>query len=164
MRYSVPELLHSEQGCLFESQLISEVRKHQKLRRGQPHIIFSVMAWWNISTEHSSTCWPHHPWVWEQHICKVCTTYYARVNSTTGYTPFYLIFGRQPRLPVDMMYGSTLTDSQSPGEYAVRLKKQLTSTYETVQQTCKTQHERQNELYDWKIMEFHMKQVTGFGC
>ena len=49
------------------------------------------------------------------------------------------------------MYGSTLTDSQSPGEYAVNLKKQLTSTYETVQQACKTQHERQKELYDQKI-------------
>ena len=61
------------------------------------------------------------------------------------------MFGRQARLPVDVMYGSTLTDSQSPSEYAVSLKEQLTSAYETARQTCKTQHERQKELYDWKI-------------
>ena len=56
------------------------------------------------------------------------------------------VFGRQAHLPVNVMYGSTLTDTQSPSEYAVSLKKQLTSAYETVRQTCKTQHERQKEL------------------
>ena len=61
------------------------------------------------------------------------------------------MLGRQAHLPVDVMHGSTPTDSQSPSEYAVSLKKQLTSAYETVQHTCKTLNERQKELYDQEI-------------
>ena len=34
-----------------------------------------------------------HPWDWEQHIRKTCVAYNTSVNSTTGYTPFYLMFG-----------------------------------------------------------------------
>ena len=61
------------------------------------------------------------------------------------------MFGRQVRLPVDIMYGSAPTDSQSPSAYAVALQKQLVSAYDSVRQTFKVQHERQKEQYDKKI-------------
>ena len=42
------------------------------------------------------------------------------------------MFGRQARLPVDLMYGSSPTDTQSHNTYAVALQRQLTSAYDTV--------------------------------
>ena len=156
MRFSVPEQLHSDQGRQFESQLISEVCKalHIKKTRTTPYhpqcdglVERFNRTLLNMLATHCTD----HPWDWEQHIRKVCMAYNTSVNATTGYTPFYLMFGRQARLPVDVMYGNTPTDSQSPSEYAVNLKKQLTAAYETVRNTCKSQHERQKELYDRKI-------------
>jgi len=35
--------------------------------------------------------------------------------------------------------------------YAMALQKQLTAAFDTVRQTCKTQHERQKEQYDKKV-------------
>ena len=156
MRYSVPEQLHSDQGRQFESQLISEVCKalHIKKTRTTPYhpqCDGMVERFNRTLLNMLATHCKDHPWDWEQHIRKVCMAYNTSVHSTTNYTPFYLMFGRQARLPVDVMFGSPPTDSKSPSEYAVSLKKQLTSAYETVRRTCKTQHDRQKELYDKKI-------------
>ena len=44
-----------------------------------------------------------HPFDWEDQIRKVCMAYNTSVHATTGYTPFYLMFGREARLPADYM-------------------------------------------------------------
>ena len=111
MHFSVPEQLHSDQGWQFESHLISEVCKllHIKKARTTPY-----HPQCNGQVEHFNrtllnmlaTHCKDHPWDWEQHIRKV---YNTSVNSTTGYTPFYLMFGWQACLPIDLMYGAPPT-------------------------------------------------------
>ena len=53
-----------------------------------------------------STTVGNHPSSWEQNIRKVCLAYNSSVHSSTGYSPFFLMFGRQVKLPVDLMYGT----------------------------------------------------------
>ena len=38
---------------------------------------------------------------WENCIRAVCMAYNSSTQTTTGFSPFYLMFGRQPRLPID---------------------------------------------------------------
>ena len=43
--------------------------------------------------------------------------YNTSVHPTTGFTPFYLMFGRQAKLPVELMYGTPETKTMPPSQY-----------------------------------------------
>ena len=63
-----------------------------------------------------------NPFEWESHLRKVCLLYNTSVHATTGHTPFFLMFGRQAQLPVDLVFKTDKTLSMSSSEYALELQ------------------------------------------
>ena len=57
--------------------------------------------------------------------------YNTSVHSTITFTPFYLMFGRQAALPVDLMYRNA-PESEDPAMYAAQLEYALVEAYERV--------------------------------
>ena len=90
---------------------------------------------------------------WENQIRKVCMAYNTSVHSSTGFTPFFLMFGRQAKLPIDLMYGppSDTTDPTPVSDYAVHLKKSLEDAYSLAREKLGTSHERRKEYYDRRV-------------
>ena len=47
---------------------------------------------------------------WSKHLPELLLAYNATHSAVTGYSPYYLLFGRRPRIPVDYLF-PTLCDS-----------------------------------------------------
>jgi len=92
-----------------------------------------------------------NPWNWEEQIRKVCFAYNSSVHCSTGFTPFYLMYGRQAILPIDLQYSTVeVNQHQSTNEYATKLHQRLTAAFELARTTAGISHERQKLYYDQK--------------
>ena len=79
---------------------------------------------------------------WKRFVPQLVHAYNCTRHHTTGLSPYFLMYGRKPRLAADV-----LLDLQFPGsgthcqtEYAKDLKKRLETTYQVAQEAIKKQH------------------------
>ena len=91
-----------------------------------------------------------HPREWEGHLSKLCVAYNTSVRSSTGFTPFYLMFGRQAKLPIDVIYSIPSPASDSVGQYAAGLEKSLQEAYRNVRARMNAVTKREKERYNQK--------------
>ena len=155
-RFSLPEQLHSDQGRQFESKLIQEMSKILQIRKTRttpyhPQSDGLVERFNRTLLSMLSTTVQEHLWDWENCLRKVCLAYNSSVHPGTGYTPFYLMFGRQARLPIDLAFGTAPQEAVSHDQYASDLRQSLEEAYQVVRTRLGTHLERQKEIYDRKV-------------
>ncbi|VDI55123.1 Hypothetical predicted protein [Mytilus galloprovincialis] len=71
-------------------------------------------------------------------------------NSTTGYSPYYLLFGRSPKLPIDFLLGTNQTDEtdQSLDEWIIAHQNRLRYAYEKAGEQTKDRAEYRKNKHD----------------
>ena len=73
---------------------------------------------------------------WCEMLPGVMAAYRATVDDTTGYSPNRLWFGRESRMPIDIAYAASLSDSigYTTDDYIKNLDRNLRGAYEIVRQ------------------------------
>lgn len=135
VHYGIPERLHSDQGPDFESHTIKELCQMagiHKIRttpyhpRGNPVERFNRTLLNMLGTlqEQDKTHW-------KDFVKPMVHAYNCTRNDVTGYSPYELMFGRQPRLPVDLAFGLPVSEktSTSHSQYVEKLKSHLEESY-----------------------------------
>ena len=109
LRSGLPETIHHDQGGEFENKLFYHLDKligtcHCRTTPYHPQ--------GNGQVERFNRTLPEkHKSRWRDHLNKMVHAYNCTRNDSTGYAPFFLLFGRHPRLPIDLM----LNLKPSPG-------------------------------------------------
>ena len=90
---------------------------------------------------------------WKSHVPALVHAYNCTRNAATGFSPYYLLFGREPRLPVDVEFGLQRRGLRgSPGEsnYISQLRRRLNFAHRKAKHMAQKQQAKHRELYDLK--------------
>ena len=96
---------------------------------------------------------------WQEWIATLTHAYTCTVSSVTGLSPYFLMFGRTPKIPLDVEMRVTLVDQEqeSHQNYAKKLQVRLKWAYQKAQENNKKESERQKRYYDQKIKCMSLK-------
>jgi transposase InsO family protein len=158
LRYGVVERIHSDQGRNFESRLIQELCKLYNVKRSHttPYSPQGNGGCERFNrTLHTLLCTlePQQKRKWPEYLPMVVAYYNSTPHAATGYSPFYLMFGRNSRLPTDYLLGTgqeTLSNSDWVAEHASRLR----AAQETANRNLDEDRERRKKHYDQKAQEW----------
>ena len=89
-----------------------------------------------------------HKQNWQEWIPILVHAYNCSTSSVTGFSPYFLIYGRQPKLPIDIEYGVTLDESYNDCKsYADKLQHRLKWAYEAPQKSIDKESARFKRYY-----------------
>ena len=157
--YGFPEKFISDQGRNFESDLIKELCKIagvQKLHttpyhpqgNGQCERFNSTLCnmLGTLSEEEKSD--------WKSYLGCMTHAYNCTKHASTTYSPYYLMFGRHPRLPIDVEFGLPKTnsgDNSSKSRYVQKLRRRLNYAFQKANKFANQQTQKYKSSYDKSI-------------
>ena len=155
-KFGIPNRLHSDQGRNFESEVVKELCKLYNIRK--------------------SRCTPYHPEgnsqcerfnrtmhdrlrtldpekkkkKWTLYLPEIVYVYNATPHATTGISPYYLLYGREPRLPVDHLLGVDFDDFENSDDWVTEHRKRLRAAWILAESNSEKSAEKRREVHDKK--------------
>ena len=159
VHYGFPARLHSDQGRNFESKVIrglcalagvkkSRTTPYHPEGNGQcERFNRTLMAMLGTLDESQKSDW-------KLYLAPLVHAYNSTRNDSTGYAPFELLFGRRPRLPVDVAMGLEQPEpdgQQSYPRYVAALKERLQLAYDAAATHSGDVHQKNKARYDMQV-------------
>ena len=152
-RYGAPYIIHTDQGANFESKLVGEICKLYDIKktRTTPYhpqgdglverlnrTLVDTIALISIDAKDN----------WDLRIGLALMAIRSAVQSSIGYSPYFLLFGREMRLPADLVYDVPHEQYSSSVEAVSTLRSTIQSVHATVISNMESSHKRQKDCYD----------------
>ena len=155
VNFGFPQRLHSDQGRDFESRIIKDLCKVagiEKTRTTPYHpqgngqterfnrTLLGMLGTLDADKKND----------WPEYVLPLVHAYNCTRHSSTGYSPYFLMFGRTPRLPIDVSLGVTLDNggTQPYTVYAENLRTRLQYAHDLAVQNARKKTESNKKRYD----------------
>ena len=154
VHYGFPNRLHTDQGANFCSKLMRELCQISGMKKSRTtpyHPMGNGMGERFNKTLLGmlGTLEPCQKADWKKYVGPMVHAYNSTKHDSTGFTPFHLMFGREPRLPIDLAMGLvTQGEVQSYSDFVDSLRKRLQHSYELAKKRTEQAQERQRSTYD----------------
>ncbi len=155
-RYGTPITIHSDQGSNYQSKPFTELCELLEVRKtrtsvrnpkcnGQTErlnktLVRMIRAYLKDQSE------------WDLNLGCLASAYRSTPHQSTGVTPNLLMFGREVRLPAEIVFGSeTVRKNEvvsSYGAYVEQLKSTMQHAHDVARKNLNACAKRQKEIYD----------------
>ncbi|PIK39979.1 Retrovirus-related Pol polyprotein from transposon [Apostichopus japonicus] len=96
---------------------------------------------------------------WKSYVAPLVHAYNCSQNDATGFSPYYLMFGRHPRLPVDLYLGveTTSSEARTCKDYANSLKEKLEHAYKLASEKAQGEGNSNARRYNKQLREMQLR-------
>ncbi len=154
VHYGLMERLHSDRGGSFEAKVIKHICTMLGIKKSHttpyhPQGDGKTERFNRSLLSMLRTLSPEEKQDWKEHVAPLVHAYNCCKHTSTGYSPFYLMFGRSPRLPIDIFLGIPEDDSIHATVKDIRAN--LEAAYKVASEAAKVARKAQAKGYNKKV-------------
>ncbi|CAG2207645.1 unnamed protein product [Mytilus edulis] len=151
LKLGIPKRLHSDQGRNFEGVVIRELCRIYDIKKSRttpykPEGNAQTERFNRTMHDRLRTLMPEKKAKWPEYLPELTFMYNATPHSSTGYTPYFLIFGHEPRLSIDNLFHNDMTEIDTDLDiYLANHQKRMTEALKTANENI---HKKASERQD----------------
>ena len=156
-RYGIPECILTDQGRNYESELTAELMEMldiNKLRCTSYHAMGNGLneRYNRTLQEMLKPMVNEHQNDWDEYLEATNFAYNTAVHATTKCTPYELVFGMKPKVPLDLLAESPKLELFfNPESYAETIQEELRRAYKRVSEARDLKMDKAKLRYDRKV-------------